>query len=216
MRLTINAFLAMLPGYLLLSGPTVVAAELPAIHAIEQQARTFDGMDANATIGRPVPARVRLPLRLVTFQPIVATERDGKRKQAFIPRAGVYRTIRARIDKTNHFFVGEKGEFHVESVPVRFAKAEKRLTTRLNISRQVDRAGTVEEFLGSLEVSGLLVQEEAGVYNLVTSGKQQFRDQMGNPVLDLSVGMSATVPGNTAKSNGNQISPVAIGSQKKL
>lgn len=228
MRLAIDALLpirlklpvilwgALLPASMIIASPICFATELPAIFTVEQQARSFEASNGDATIGKPVPARVRLPLRLVTFQTVVATDREGKRQPAFIPRAGVFRTIRARIDKPNHFFVGEHGEWHVETVPVRFAKADKRLTARLNISKQVDRTGTVEEFLGSLEVTGMLVQEEAGVYNLVTSGKQQFRDQMGNPVLDLSVGMSATVPGNTSKLNGNQIAPVAKDSQEKF
>ena len=205
---------AALPVVLSVASSLAFGAELPSAFTGVQNSRAFDNANADATLGKPMPARVRLPVKLVTFKTVVATDREGKTRPSFIPNGGIVRTIRSRIDKPNHFFIGDKGEWHIESVPMRFSKTDKRYTARLNISKQIGVDGAVEEQIGSIEVAGVLVQEEAGLYNFVTNSRQQFRDKMGNPILELSVGLGATNPTNNAKSN--PAPAVASDAQQKL
>lgn len=177
----------------------VQATEIPGGAASANGSRRFDLKNPDATIGRQEPTRIRLPVRLAAYKTIVTKNQDGKTEPGYIQEAGIVRTIRARADRANHFYLGEKGEWHLETIPLRFARQEKRYTTRLSLSRVVSFDGSVEEHFGSIEVSGVLVPESAGVFKFVTNGRQIFRDKLGVPVVELAAGIAVDQVASTRK-----------------
>src|SRR5947208_449315 len=65
------------------------------------------------------PAKVRLGLRLTPFKKVTTRGRDGAVETRYVPVEPLRHTLRARLNVTNHFFVGE---WHIETVPTKWVK----------------------------------------------------------------------------------------------
>lgn len=133
------------------------------------------------------PAKVRIGLRLTPFKKVVTRNRDGSTDQRFVPIEPLRHTLRARLNKTNHFFVGE---WHVESVPTKWVKKTRHYEVKLNVYRRYGAFGQLEENVGQIELAGTLEEEKDNVHVLLGTARKRLRDKAGQPYLDLVAGFA--------------------------
>ncbi len=133
------------------------------------------------------PAKVRIGLRLTPFKKVVTRNRDGSADQRFVPIEPLRHTLRARLNKVNHFFVGE---WHVESVPTKWVKKTRHYEVKLNVYRRYGAFGQLEENIGSIELSGTLEEERDNVHVLLGTARKRLRDKAGQPYLDIVAGFA--------------------------
>jgi hypothetical protein len=146
---------------------------------------------------KKAPARVRIGLRLTPFRKMVTGEKR-KTKTQFVPDKTLRHTLRARLNKVNHFFVGD---FHVETRPQSWVKQSRRYSILLTVYRRYGSFGQLEENIGNIELSGVLEEQDQNVFILYGSSAKRMRDKFGNPVLDLVAGYR---PGETTKARSKQ------------
>ena len=133
------------------------------------------------------PAKVRIGLRLTPFKKVVTRNRDGSTDQRFVPIEPLRHTLRARLNKTNHFFVGE---WHVESVPTKWVRKTRHYEVKLNVYRRYGAFGQLEENVGSIELAGTLEEERDNVHVLLGTARKRLRDKSGQPYLDIVAGFA--------------------------
>ena len=133
------------------------------------------------------PPRVRIGLRLTPFKKVVTRARDGRSETRFIPAEPLRHTLRARLNKTNHFFVGE---WHIETVPTRWVRKSRRYEVKLNIYRRYGAFGQLEETLGSVDLAGVLEEQDANLFVLLGVARKRLRDKFLSPSLDVVAGFA--------------------------
>jgi hypothetical protein len=145
--------------------------------------------------------KVRIGLKLSPFSKIQLQDRSGKNKVKFKIDQELKRTLRARIDKPNHFVVGN---YHVETIPLKWLKKTKDYAVRLSFSKRYGSYGEVEEHLGSLDVSGRL-EGKNGLYVLMGAKSTVIKNKSGEPILKAVAGYGKiAVPQNVSSSKPNQ------------
>jgi hypothetical protein len=132
-----------------------------------------------------VPVRVRIGLRLTPFKKVVTEARDGASTTRFVPLEPLRHTLRAQLNKANHFFVGD---YHVETQPLSWVRQSRRYQVRLKVYRRYGAFGQLEESVGSADLSGVLEEQEANVFVLLGVARKRLRDKFQNPVLDIVAG----------------------------
>ncbi len=133
------------------------------------------------------PAKVRIGLRLTPFRKVVTKNRDGTVDDRYVPIEPLRHTLRARLNKTNHFFVGE---WHVETEPTKWVRKTRHYEVRLNIFRRYGAFGQLEENVGKVDLSGTLDEEKDNVHVLIGTVRQRLRDKFGHPYLDVVAGFA--------------------------
>lgn len=145
------------------------------------------------------PVRVRIGLRLTTFKKVAAKTREGAAETHFVPMEPLRHTLRARLNKSNHFFVGD---YHIETKPQKWVRKSRRYEVQLDLYRRYGAFGQLEEFVGSVKLNGVLEEQADQVYVLLGTARQRFRDKFQNPVVDLVAGFQPGAPA----ANGPEIS----------
>ncbi len=140
------------------------------------------------------PIRVRIGLRLTPFKKVLAKSREGVNETHYVPMEPLRHTLRARLNKANHFFVGD---YHVETKPLKWIRKSRRYEVQLDLYRRFGAFGQLEEFVGSVQLNGVLEEQEDKVFVLLGTARQRFRDKFQNPVIDLVAGFQPGVAGPT-------------------
>lgn len=133
------------------------------------------------------PAKVRIGLRLTPFKKVTTRNKDNTVSQRFIPMEPIRHTLRARLDKANHFFIGE---WHIETKPMAWIKKTRKYETRLVIHRRYGAFGQLEENVGSVDLVGVLDEGDENVHVLLGVARTRLRDKFGHPVLDVVAGFA--------------------------
>lgn len=136
---------------------------------------------------RAVPARIRVQLRVTPYEKVVTHSPRGVQTSKFQPGQEILHTLRARMDRPNHFYFGE---WHVTATPLSWSRESLSYRVRLNFQKIYGVAANLEEAVGDMEVSGHLQKVDDGMYNLVASEKKVFRDLEGNPKLAIVAGFN--------------------------
>lgn len=134
------------------------------------------------------PPKVRIGLRLTPFKKVTTRNQDNTISERFVPLEPIRHTLRARLDKTNHFFIGE---WHVETRPVSWIKKTRKYEVQLVLHRRYGAFGQLEENIGSVNLAGVLDEAEDNVHVLLGVARQRLRDKFSHPVLDVVAGFAA-------------------------
>lgn len=129
--------------------------------------------------------RVRIGLRLTPFKKLVNKGREGAGEVRFIPAEPLRHTLRARLNKTNHFFVGE---WHIETRPTLWIAKTRRYEVELHVFRRYGAFGQLEENIGVVPLSGVLDEQEDKLFVLLGVARKRLRDRFNNPYLDVVAG----------------------------
>jgi hypothetical protein len=145
------------------------------------------------------PAQVRIGLRLTPFVTAKTQNLKGEIREISRPAGDLKRTLRARVNRMNHFVVSD---YHVESEPLSYVKETSHYRVKLKFSKRLGPYGELEESIGSMEVAGKL-EGSAGVYVLKGAASSEFKDPMGRPVLRVMAGFGEVM------SSSSQLSKAA-------
>lgn len=141
--------------------------------------------------------KVRIGLKLSPFSKIQLQDASGKKKIKFKVDQELKRTLRARIDKPNHFVVGN---YHVETIPLKWLKKTKDYAVRLSFSKRYGSYGEVEEHLGNLDVSGRLEGKD-GLFVLVGAKSTVIKNKSGEPIVKAVAGYGKIAPPQNVSSS---------------
>ena len=177
-------------GAYLLATQALFAAEMGNLSTFQT------GESALTTTSEPKDvARVRVPLRLTRFEPIVVQNLQGTRHMEYKSLAPVSYNLRATINRSNHFYLAD---WHIEAVPMKWEKETRRWQVEIKFYKRYGQDQELEEFIGTLPLQGRLMGDER-LFTLEVQSKQQFNSKRGSPVLLVEAGMAAMDKGNVAR-----------------
>lgn len=140
---------------------------------------------------------VRVGLRLIHYRK--AALGPGQSQITYLPGEVIKKTLRARIDKPNHFFIDS---YHIETIPLKWIRKSHSYTMRLSLSRRSQQQPDVEKHLGYVDVKGSLrKQSQRSIYLLVGASSQTFFNHLREPYLKVVAGYGkarSTPPVNVA------------------
>lgn len=135
------------------------------------------------------PLVVRVPISLTPYHGVTTRLPSGEMKSKYVPGVKKSETLRAKMEEPGHFYF--EG-WHVETVPGEWSSASRRFSMRVRLSRQFGAAPGMEELVGKMDVEGTLQPMQGrSVFLLQGFVRQQFRDRLGQPVVDVEVGLPA-------------------------
>lgn len=161
-------------GAFLLGAQTLFAVEAGHLSTI----RTGESSLTTVTEPKDV-ARVRIPLRFTRFEPIVVQSPEGSKRMEYKPMAPISYTLRATINRSNHFYLAD---WHIETVPMKWEKNARNWQVEVKVYKRYGQEQELEEFIGTHSLSGHLVGDDR-LYTLETNSRQQFNNKRGSPLL---------------------------------
>lgn len=136
------------------------------------------------------PVRVRIALKLTPYESVNMRSPGGQSIAKQVALQPVEQILRARLEQTNHFYFGN---WHVESVPLRWQKATSQYSVQLNVYKRYGRGSEIEEKIGSIRVDGQLEESGLKLYTLVGTSQSEIANSHGTKVLELAAGTSKAV-----------------------
>lgn len=149
------------------------------------------------------PARVRIGLRLTPFKKISTRNKDGSSSDRFVPIEPIRHTLRSRLNKANHFFLGE---WHIETKPISWIKKTRKYQIRLTVHKRYGAFGQLEESIGTMDLAGTLDEGDDNVHVLLGVARQRLRDKFGHPILDVVAGFAPGTKPNAVMSKNEHLS----------
>jgi hypothetical protein len=129
--------------------------------------------------------RVRIPVTLKAWNDVDARTADGKLAKTKIIGRPVTHVLRARMEKSNDFYLGD---WRIQTTPIRWLRHSQQYQVKLEVFRRFGESGQLEETLGAVTLTGILDKEDDGLYMLSGTARRIFRDKSGEPLLDLDAG----------------------------
>ena len=132
--------------------------------------------------------RVRIPIRLTPYHKVLVKNKDGQIQERQIAMPSMTHTLRARMERVNHFYVGS---WHGESVPLKWESEFRRYQVRLRFFERFGTSQELEEYVGNSEITGT-VEKEGDLFAFKGYAASQFKNPMGTNLLDVEIGQSKT------------------------
>ena len=167
---------------MVLNAPQAISATSAVLGAAATQ--LYNHTDAT-TDAAPTTQRVRIPLTLKPWNDIDTRSADGKSVKTKIAGRTVAQVLRARIEKSNDFYLGD---WRIQTTPIRWLKRSNQYQVKLEVFRRYGEAGQLEETMGSVTLTGILDKQQDGLYMLSGTARRIFRDKQGEPILELDAG----------------------------
>ena len=92
--------------------------------------------------------------------------------------------LRAKIEKPNHFYVGD---YHIVTEPFVYSKIHRRLGMRLSFYQRFGTYKQLEESIGQMEIRGDL-RGKGPIGHFVGYSQKIFKDKKGQPILEVQLG----------------------------
>jgi len=177
MRLIVGALL-------LLMAPSPIANASTSPYLGAASGHLYNRADDNA-METSNAQRVRIPVTLKSWSEVDTTAADGKTKKTRIAGKTVSQVLRARIERSNDFYLGS---LRVKTTPVRWLKRSNQYQVKLEVFRRFGEDTQLEESMGSVTLTGILEQQDDGLYVLNGTARRLFRERTGEPLLELEAG----------------------------
>ena len=132
--------------------------------------------------------RVRIPIKLTPYHKILVKTKEGKLEEKQLAAPSMTHTFRARMERTNHFYVGS---WHVETVPLKWESQQHRYQVRVRFFERLGAGQEIEEYVGNVDANGVLVKEN-DTFNFKGFAAAEFKTPAGANLLDIEIGQSKT------------------------
>ncbi len=132
----------------------------------------------------PRMAQVRIGLKLIPYQPMAVKGKDGKTTLKPQALATIQHTLRARIERVNHFYFGD---WHVETIPEAWSRETMKYRVKLRFYKRYGAGKDLEEMVGHTIVQGTL-EGRNYLYELKGNVTTRFKNRRGEPVLAATIG----------------------------
>lgn len=132
----------------------------------------------------PRTAQVRIGLKMTPYQPVTVKTKEGKSVMKSQPAGTLQHTLRARIERTNHFYFGD---WHVETIPEAWSRESMKYRVKLRFFKRFGEGKDLEEMVGSTTVQGTL-EGKNYLYAMNGQVSNQFKNRNGDIVLAVVVG----------------------------
>ncbi|MGE0172779.1 MAG: hypothetical protein AB7T49_08340 [Oligoflexales bacterium] len=129
-------------------------------------------------------ARVKIPLKLVSYEKALVKDKNGKDILKAKPVHTAKIALRSTVDRVNHFYAGS---WHIEVIPVNWSAPSKSYKARLKFYRRYGDSKEVEEYVGYSDFQSKL--EGSDFVYLANGFKQSsFKDKSHHNILDVAIG----------------------------
>jgi len=171
------------------AAPALGAAASQLYNSAEPSALDSSSVAASAT------QRVRIPVTLKAWTELDARAADGKSVKTRIIGQPVNHVLRARLEKSNDFYLGD---WRVQTTPIRWLRRSNQYQVKLEVFRRFGEVGQLEETMGAVTLTGILDKQDDGLYMLNGTARRVFRDKNGDPILDFDAGQHTQPESGTA------------------
>ena len=130
-------------------------------------------------------ARVRIPIKLISYEKVLVKNTQGISREEYKKAGELKHTLRARIERTNHFYIGK---WHIETIPESWNREKKTYRTRLRFYRRYGNERDLEEYVGFTVAFGVLRGDDY-LYQFEGFRSASFKDRFTHPILDVEVGI---------------------------
>jgi hypothetical protein len=134
----------------------------------------------------PRAARVRILVKFTEYDKLLIKNDQGTVRTEYRAVRTRQHTLRARIERNNHFYVGD---WHIETTPIAFAKETMKYSVSLHFSKKYGVGWDMEEYVGRTAVNGTLAGKDF-LYDLIGANSAKFFNSQGNPLLDVEIGIN--------------------------
>jgi hypothetical protein len=142
--------------------------------------------NTNENIAETKPTnRIRIPIVLKSWQEVSAVDSSGRETTSRIVGQPVSQILRARIERSNEFYVGN---FRIKTVPMRWLRNSQQYQIRLEVFQTAGSSSQIEASLGSVILTGNAKKQTDGLYLLTGTARRLFRSKAGEPILDFTAG----------------------------
>ncbi len=158
--------------------------------------------------------RVRIPVTIRGFERVAAASSGPAARGArdvSIPRRARQFNLKARLDRSNHFYFGD---WHIETVPL--GKSRGEIQMKLSLSRTFGENHDLEEHLGDMTLAGGLTRTEPGVFTFMGKSRSRFTGRSGELVADLQVNAGRDGQDGHPGPNNDQLRDPAFGRVSRL
>lgn len=128
-------------------------------------------------------AKVRIGVSLTPYQKVIVKDSYGVNQIRFTKAKTILRNIRTQIAKRSHFYIDE---WHLETIPISWDKSTKKLSYDIKLSKRYGNRRQLEEFIGSIKVSGIL-QGTKLIYNFMGHGGVRFKNKNNYNIAELTL-----------------------------
>ncbi|MFK7873682.1 MAG: hypothetical protein AB8C84_11055 [Oligoflexales bacterium] len=135
--------------------------------------------------------RVRIGLKLTPYELVTVQNKTGAIQQKYLPKSVLKHTLRAKLDRPNHFYVDG---FHFQTTPLSWVSQTKRYKVRVDMMTSSQKA-QVEEPVGSIVLQGVLKPAgKKGLWVLDGVATARLKDKVGHPLADVQLGHQSQEP----------------------
>jgi hypothetical protein len=171
------------------TSPALGAAASQLYNTAEPSALSSSSVTSSAT------QRVRIPVTLKAWNELDARSADGKSVKTKIIGQPVKHVLRARLENSNDFYLGD---WRVQTTPIRWLRRSNQYQVKLEVFRRFGESGQLEETMGSVTLTGILDKQDDGLFMLNGTARRVFRDKNGDPILEFDAGQHGQATNATA------------------
>lgn len=136
----------------------------------------------------PRMAKVRIFVKLVPYRKVLMQDSKGVNFEEYKPVGKMKYTLRARIDRPNHFYLND---WHIETIPQMFSQSTKQFRVKLRFYKRYGTHQDLEEYVGNTTAEGIL-EGSNFLYVLKTFKEEVFKNKYNQPILAIGVGKEAS------------------------
>ncbi len=119
--------------------------------------RIFENSRQDDWVAREQSAQVRIPIQITNYEKVQVRDPQNKVATKVVALKPVVQTLRARMDRTNHFYLKD---YRVETIPLKWKRSDNLFTVQLNIFKRFGEYKLLEEQFANITMQGKLVGKD--------------------------------------------------------
>ena len=135
-------------------------------------------------------AQVRIPITIVPFEKVEVRRTNSKVESKSVPMEPIHKTLRARIDRANQFYLDG---YRVETTPLKWSRAEMMYKVKLEFFKLYGENNELDEKIGQIIMDGQLIGKDK-LFVLHGAAKITIQDKESEKSAEIIAGYSGEKP----------------------